>query len=253
MKIAVAAIAAIASAQTYASYSGVKATLNFGDEPAEGATATYTVMAWVNEGTTGEGDAAVTSNYILVETSKAQGTYTATADYHGLEWVLLQYDNVGSQDYWEVTYTCGAEVDGAVTAWAEDTPVLTTVSYAESSAKASDDETATDLSAAAVAATGDYPITLEALSYSTNVWDGTDDWPGHTASKKLPTATSGTNVVPVYVEDEFTVWYQVQNFAASTTAVTSAALTDDDSRTTLWGAASSLTAAATVVVAASLF
>ena len=50
MKIAVAAIAAYAAAAiawTDLPTGEDKATLNFGAEPAEGATAVYTVMAWI--------------------------------------------------------------------------------------------------------------------------------------------------------------------------------------------------------------
>jgi hypothetical protein len=164
------------------------------------------------------------------------------------EWVVLQYDGADVQDYWQVDYA----VDGTtITNWAAD-PTLDQVSV--SGTNMWTDSTATDLTAAA-GASNSSDIVLLASSWSTNVWDGTNNFPGHEVSKVLGTTTTGTVVVPANLQDEFTAWYEVQNFAASGSlaAVSSTELTSADSRTTVWGAASSLTAAATVVVAASLF
>jgi len=64
----------------FGTYSGVKATLDFApedDNADEAAAATYTIMAWVQEGTiTAAGGSSTTSdNYILVQADKAEGTY----------------------------------------------------------------------------------------------------------------------------------------------------------------------------------
>ena len=165
------------------------------------------------------------------------------------EWVLLQYDGADVQDYWQLGYA----VDGTtVTNWAAD-PTLNQIAYSGEANMVSE-TTATGLSAAA-AGSSSTTIVLTASSWAANVWNGSTNYPKHEVSKILGTTSTGTVVVPVNLEDEFTAWYQIQGFTASGSeaAVTSAAMTEATSRTTLWGAASSLTAAATVVVAASLF
>jgi hypothetical protein len=166
------------------------------------------------------------------------------------EWVLLQYDGADVQDYWQVSYA----VDSTdATAWASD-PQFKTIAYSGAANMVSA-TTATGLSEAA--ATSDSAlIVLTDSSWATGVWDGgSTNYPKHEVSKILGTTSTGTVVVPVNLDDEFTAWYQIQGFTAAgdAAAVTSAAMTEATSRTTLWGAASSLTAAATVVVAASLF
>ena len=109
-----------------------------------------------------------------------------------------------------------------------------------------------DLSAAAAAGTGK-EIVLEDKSWATTPWDGKTTYPKHAVYKKIGSTTSGTTVVPVNLEDEFTAWYQIQGYTVAAATVSASSLTEATSRTTVWGAASSLTAAATVVVAASLF
>ena len=73
-------------------------------------------MAWIESGKDTANNDAV-SNYIRVSAANADGTaYSATAAYFAREWVLLQYDNVDTQDYWQVNYKVG----DPATAWKAD-------------------------------------------------------------------------------------------------------------------------------------
>lgn len=188
------------------------------------------------------------------QTSKKEGTYTLANDAYSKEWVMLQYDTQGSQDYWEVNYQLPNDVSSPPVDWGSK--ALTSTQYASADAKTVETSPAVDLTAAAATATSGSTFTNAVLldTVSAKGWDGTTYWPGHSAYKPLASASSGTDVVPVYEEDEFTAWYDAVTYSASALpATTTAVLIVDNSRTTLWGAASSLTAAATVVVAASLF
>ena len=153
MKIAVAAIAAYAAANTAPTFAntftGVKATLKF-DEPADGAASLYYVQAWVQAADSS------TTNYILVKASKTEGTYAATATtLKAREWVLLQYDNADVQDYWQVDYTAADATNWATT----DPAILNIISYSGATMVSADSgATAVTLSTAAQPITTSSPI-----------------------------------------------------------------------------------------------